>query len=120
MTNAKNLPPHSLGLGGDGDEIAAILAVERHFEVQLDYSGADHWKTVGDVFSALKRALPTPQAESSETWPRFCNAISQETGVDPLMVTNETLLLGERHSDWRLLLLVTFVVGLGVAIATHV
>jgi hypothetical protein len=117
MTSLKNLPPHSLGLGGDGDEIDAIAHVERLFAVQLDYSQADRWRTVGDVFSALQRALPPERASSSETWSRFLEAMSQETGVDPLQVTEETLLLGERQFDWRLLLLVGVVIAVAVAIA---
>lgn len=116
MINAKNLPPHSLGLGGDGDEIDAIVRVERVFGVQLDYSEADRWRTVGDVFSALQRALPAEQANSSEAWLRFRQAIAWETDVDPLEVNDETLLLGEVRFDWRVLLLVGILVGVTVAI----
>lgn len=52
----QNLPPATLGLWGDGDEIAAIEEVEERFGVKLDTSTAASWLTVGDVFAALQRA----------------------------------------------------------------
>jgi hypothetical protein len=107
-----NLPPTSLGLGGDGDEIAAIGEVERQFNVQLDYSEARHWKTVGYVYEALKRVLPSDQINSDETWPTFAQAVSKETGVDPWMVTCKTLLLGRKSFDWRIALFLGGLVGL--------
>jgi len=95
MAPAGNLPPISLGLGGDGDEVDAIGDVERRFGVTLDYSQADGWRTVGDVFGALQQALPAETAQTSQTWPIFTQAISAETGVDPLLVTKDTLLLAQ-------------------------
>ena len=102
MTRGQNLPPHSLGLGGDGDEIDAVREVERRFGVQLDYSDAHTWSTAGDVFTALRRALPAEQANAPQTWSTFADAISAETGVDPTKVEPRTLLLGTSGFDWRL------------------
>ena len=39
--------PKSVGLGGDGDEIAAIDDVERAFGVKLDYADVSRWLTAG-------------------------------------------------------------------------
>jgi hypothetical protein len=119
MTVARNLPPVSLGLGGDGDEIQAINEVERHFGVKLDYSDASRWTTAGDVFTALQRALPSDQAKAVEIWPAFAGAICGETGVDPLKVTPETLLLGKGRLDRRILLIVAILVGLATAFIVH-
>ena len=55
MTDGQNHNLEALGLWGDGDEIAAIEAVEEHFGVTLDTSDATNWHTVGDVFAALLR-----------------------------------------------------------------
>jgi hypothetical protein len=52
MTSIASSPLDTLGLGGDGDEIAAITEVERQFDVRLDYSTAGDWRTVGRVCSA--------------------------------------------------------------------
>jgi hypothetical protein len=116
MATADNLPPQSLGLGGDGDEIAAIAEVERRFGVRLDYSEARHWKTAGDVFSALQQVLSVRQAQAAETWPLFAEAISGETGVDPAKVTADTLLLGKARFDWRTLVVVGCLIGAGFAL----
>ncbi len=115
MSIAENHPPRSLGLGGDGDEIAAINEVERCFRVRLDYSNSQSWTTAGDVFSALQHALPAELATAHDTWARFAEAISWETGVDPLRVTHETLLLGQHRLDRRVLLVVAMLIGLTLA-----
>lgn len=107
-----NLPPISLGLGGDGDEIAAIGEVEQRFNVQLDYSDARDWKTVGDIFEALKRVLPIDQRGLDETWNTYVQAICEETGVDPRRVDTETLLLGKKAFDGRIALFLGGVVAL--------
>jgi len=112
-----NMPPHSLGLAGDGDEIAAISEVEQCFGVQLDYSDAGRWLTVGDVFRALRRALPLEYGASDDAWLRFRDAISREAGVEPSKVTAETLLLGGSRFDWRLALLLGCLVGGAASIA---
>ncbi|WP_157190139.1 hypothetical protein [Novosphingobium sp. Rr 2-17] len=119
MTSVTNRPPYSVGLGGDGDEIDAIAEVERRFGVQLDYSEAVRWRTVGDVFCALQRALPQEQSSSSETWLKFCEAISQETGVDVTEVSNATLLLGEGRFDRGILLMAFLLIGMVVAIVRN-
>lgn len=94
----------SLGLGGDGDEIAAIEEVESTFGVTLDYSDAGNWSTVGDVHSALIRMLSAEEAAKPDVWARFTEAISRETGVDPTRIGPETELLlggGGWGSVWR-------------------
>jgi len=116
---SENLPPNSLGLWGDGDEIAAIHDVERCFEVQLDYSEADNWVTAGNIFAALQRALPTEQAQASGTWTKFTESISAESGIDPTTVKPETLLLGTRRFGWRLSFVVAAVAGLVLALIHH-
>lgn len=112
MAIAENNPPVSLGLGGDGDEIAAINEVERRFGVQLDYANSRNWATVGDVFAALQRALPAERAAARDTWTHFAEAISLETGVDPSRVTAETLLLGQHRFSAKLLAVVAILIGL--------
>ncbi|MGL4314823.1 MAG: hypothetical protein ACRCSO_12635 [Sphingomonas sp.] len=119
MAIAKNHPPLSLGLGGDGDEIAAIKEVERSFGVQLDYSDSQSWATVGDVYAALQRALPAKQAAADNTWARYAEAISSETGVDPSLVTHDTLLLGQHRFDRRISLVVAIMIGLTVAVVRY-
>ncbi len=119
MSNAENRSPVSLGLVGDGDEIAAITEVELSFGVRLDYTGARHWVTVGDVFAALQQALPSQQAAESGTWLRFRQAISKETDVDPQEVTADTLLLGNPGFDMRIALVVASIFVVSLAIALH-
>ena len=119
MPTAEKLPPASLGLGGDGDEIAAITEVERRFGVRIDYSGAQHWTTVGDVFAALQQVLTSERAKDCKTWPPFTQAISGETGVDPRQVTAETLLLGKARRDLRIALVIACVLGVAFAIVRH-
>ncbi len=119
MKNAANHPPASLGLGGDGDEIAAITEVERVFGVRLDYTDSRQWTTVGDVYAALKQALPLEQAAESGTWLLFTQAISKETGVDPQKVNADTLLLGKAIFDMRIALVVACVLGISLAFARH-
>lgn len=116
MPSNHNAPPGSLGLGGDGDEIDAIGEVEREFAVQLDYTNARQWVTVGDVFAALLASLPSEQSHHSDIWPRFARAISSETGVDAAKVTAETRLLGKAIFDSRLAWIVGCCVGLALAI----
>ena len=83
-----------LSLGGDGDEIEAIKAVEQEFGVILDKDDAPKWYTVGDVYSSLQCALSSSQRNDPHTWERFCVAISGETGVDAALVDRQTRLLG--------------------------
>lgn len=116
MVSVPDLPPCSLGLGGDGDEIAAIREVERRFGVSLDYSDAHRWRTVGDVFSALQQALPAERTTAGDTWSNFRETISQETDVDPSGVTQATLLLRQSRFDWRILFVVSCLMGVAYAI----
>lgn len=95
MARAENLPPKSLGLAGDGDEIAALRDVEHYFGVSLDYSDAQHWETVGDVFTALQRALPADKADATATWTDFAKSISKQTGVDASLLNTNTRLIGK-------------------------
>ena len=85
----------SVGLGGDGDEIAAIADVERAFGVRLDYADAAHWVTAGDVFASLQRALPAEQRNKQDVWDRFAEALSGETGVDPNDIARDSPLLSQ-------------------------
>jgi hypothetical protein len=83
----------SIGLGGDGDEVDAIQAVERHFGVALDYGDAPSWRTAGDVFASLLRALPADQRDRGDLWPTFAAIMCDETGADASRVGPDTLLL---------------------------
>ena len=84
----------SIGLGGDGDEVDAIQAVERHFGLSLNYEDAPHWRTVGDVFASLLKALPADQSGQDDLWPTFASIMCDETGADASRVRPDTLLLG--------------------------
>lgn len=119
MAIAENHPPRSLGLGGDGDEIAAIKEVEQRFSVRLDYSNSQSWTTAGDVFAALQEALPAERAAAYDTWARFAEAISLETGVDASRVAHKTLLLGQHRFDRRMLLAIAILIGLTLALIRH-
>ena len=55
----------SVGLGGDGDEIAAIDEVECAFDVKLDHTDARSWFTVGDVFRSVQKAPPAEEISSA-------------------------------------------------------
>ena len=90
----------SLGLVGDGGEVAAVEDVERAFGVSLDDNDAVGWRTAGDVYSSLRSALSPQQREAGDVWLRFARAISEETGVDPTRIGPETLLIGEGRSTW--------------------
>ncbi|MEO6217135.1 MAG: hypothetical protein ABIO86_13980 [Sphingomonas sp.] len=85
----------SVGLGGDGDEIAAITEVETEFGVTLDYTDAENWASVGDVYAALRKALPPEEADKPGTWARFAQALCRETGISPSSISLESELLAE-------------------------
>ena len=95
--------PISVGLGGDGDEIAAIEEVERTFGLKLDYTDAPNWVTAGDVFSSLRKALPPGEAGKPDLWPRFAKAITIETGVDAASITPESPLLSNTRVPYWLI-----------------
>ncbi|MDF7777194.1 hypothetical protein P1X14_18185 [Sphingomonas sp. AOB5] len=94
-----NDAPASVGLGGDGDEIAAILDVEREFGVILDKADAPNWGTAGDVHASLIRALGTDATADPVIWDRFAAALAMETGVDPGTIMPESPLLAP-HTPW--------------------
>ena len=108
MSIVAEQPLETLGLAGDGDEISVITDVERVFGVKLDYTNASTWLTVGDVFKALRSALPDRQSSDS-VWAKFADVVASETGVDPSQITESTLLLGEKRFGWRL-----WAIGLGI------
>ncbi|MBL8651720.1 MAG: hypothetical protein JNL35_15115 [Sphingopyxis sp.] len=83
----------NLGLGGDGDEISAIQDVEDEFGVRLDYSCANTWSTVGDVYTALLAQLSPEEAAQADVWDRFSKAIGRETGISPSTIR------ADRHSE---------------------
>ncbi|TMJ16502.1 MAG: hypothetical protein E6G94_04010 [Alphaproteobacteria bacterium] len=93
MSADRSQPLKTVGLGGDGDEVDAIEAVERHFGVALDYRDAPGWRTAGEVFRSLLAALPPDQRDLKDLWPIFAAIMCAETGADPSRVGPETLLL---------------------------
>jgi hypothetical protein len=92
--------PVSVGLGGDGDEIAAIDEVEATFGVTLDYADAPTWQTAGDVFRSLQNSLPADIANAPDTWDRFATALTYQTGIDPAKIRPDSPLLDEAV-PWR-------------------
>jgi hypothetical protein len=91
---------HSVGLGGDGDEVAAIEEVEKEFGVTLDDRDAPQWHTAGDVFSSLLKALPPEATPDPATWERFAKALARETGIDPRLITKNSPLLAPDIGFW--------------------
>ena len=87
-------PLETIGLGGDGDEVDAVTAVEKHFAVSLDYGDAPGWRSAGDVFASLLKVLPPEQRERPDLWRTFATLLCRETGADASRVTPDTLLLG--------------------------
>jgi hypothetical protein len=83
----------SIGFGGDGDQVDAFLALERHFAVSLDDTDCGQWRTAGDVFSVLLKALPEEQRERADLWPTFAKIMCAETGADASRLGHDTLLL---------------------------
>ena len=87
----------SVGLVGDGDEVAAIEDVEGEFGVALDKRDAALWLTAGDVFASLLKALPSDAATDSAAWERFGRSLCRETGMNPFLFSkNSPLLLPDR------------------------
>ena len=83
----------SIGFGGDGDQVDAFLALERHFGVSIDDTDCGQWRTAGDVFSALLIALPEEQRARAYLWPTFAKIMCEETGADASRLGHDTLLL---------------------------
>eukprot|EP01035_Chromulina_nebulosa_P039831 gene39831-biopygen26673 len=105
---------HSVGLGGDGDEVAAIREVEAAFGVTLDYGDAPNWRTAGDVYAALRRALPPAEAELPDVWERFAEALCRETGISPSRIGPESPLLAT-SGPWVRVAYVSLVLGIALA-----
>ncbi|MCW4463158.1 hypothetical protein OK349_15710 [Sphingomonas sp. BT-65] len=103
----------SVGLGGDGDEIAAIEDVEAEFGIALDVADANEWSTAGDVFQSLAKALPAGEAAHPGTWRRFATALTQQTGIDANRITAESPLLCETH--WSRLSVAAHLIGIAAA-----
>jgi hypothetical protein len=93
--------PKNVGLAGDGDEIAAIHDVERAFGVELDYSDAPTWRTAGDVFQSLEKALTVEKREAAHDWARFAEALTGQSGVQPELIGPDSPLLLPSGNFWR-------------------
>lgn len=94
MTEPAPLPA-SVGLGGDGDEIAAIDEIEAEFGVTIDYADAPQWRIAGDVFQSLLTQLPPDAAGDPQTWERFVRALTDQSGIDPATITPDSPLIEE-------------------------
>ena len=92
----------SVGLGGDGDEIQAIADVEQAFGVKLDYTHASDWLTAGDVFEALRTAIPAIERSKAELWDRFAAALCGISGVNPAVIEPASPLLSDNRFWARL------------------
>ena len=86
-------PLETIGFGGDGDQVGAFLALERHFGVSMDDSDVARWTTAGDVFAALIKALPEHESGREGLWSAFATIMCDETGADASRVGPDTLLL---------------------------
>lgn len=71
----------SIGLGGDGDEVAAIERVEAEFGILFDHADCESFVTVGDVWRALLQGLRVDEssAEAAAAWPVMVRALGDET-----------------------------------------
>jgi hypothetical protein len=87
--------PISVGLGAEGDEVAAIQDVERLFGVRLDYNDASSWITAGDVFASLEKALPAKVAATPDAWTRLTECLARHTGIDAARIQPSSPLLTE-------------------------
>jgi hypothetical protein len=85
---------HSIGLGGDGDEVVAIQLVEKRLGLQLDYSDAARWRTLGDLHGSIIQVRPDLKG-SRRAWRRMVVALCSETGINPRGAQPETLLLSD-------------------------
>lgn len=93
-------PPCCVGLVGDGDEITAVGDVEEAFGVTLDAREAPGWRTAGDLFASLTRALRLEATADPTIWDRFATALAQETGIDPEKITIDSPLLLPDKGIW--------------------
>jgi hypothetical protein len=93
-------PPYSVGLVGDGDDVAAIENVEEAFGVTLDDQDAPKWLTAGDLFASLLTVLPPHASGDVSIWKRFAAALALETGVDPEQITRDSPLMLPDKGTW--------------------
>lgn len=105
--------PITVGLGGDGDEIAAIEDVEAEFGITLDVADAHEWSTAGGVFQSLTKALPADMGAHPDTWRRFATALTKQTGIDADWITAESPLLCKTH--WSRLSVAACLIGIAAA-----
>lgn len=93
MGAAQNRYLETIGFGSDGDEVDAVLEVEKYFGVSFDYAEAATWQTAEDVFAALLNALPPDQSDREHLWAAFTKIMCSETGADASLVGPDMLLL---------------------------
>jgi hypothetical protein len=96
----KAAPPCSLGLVGDGDDIAALENVEEAFGITLDDQDAPTWRTAGDVFASLLKVLPPDASGDVTNWERFAAALALETGINPQQITPDSPLMLPEKGTW--------------------
>ena len=102
--------PYSVGLAGDGDEVAAIEDVERVFGVKLDTRDAPRWRTAGDVFRSLRNAGAT-----DPDWGLFAEVLAGQTGIESRLLTPESPLLLPASSLWQRAAVVGVMLGIMAA-----
>jgi hypothetical protein len=114
--------PTSVGLGGDGDEIAAIDDVERAFGVKLD-NGTLHVGSQRETYSLPSKSLPAEERDRPDVWKRFAVALCGQTGVNPDYIEPGSPLLSDsrlwaRLADASAVVWIIVAVGLLVLLAT--
>jgi hypothetical protein len=113
----KSANPPGVGLGGDGDEIAAVERVEADFGVKLDVSTASTWLTAGDVYRALLKELPAGAGDTPETWSRFVRLLAEETGGDPNLIEQDSLLLGAASGSTTIAVVTAAIIVVALAVS---
>lgn len=108
--------PASVGLGGDGDEIAAIEAVEHAFSVRLDDADAPGWRTAGDVYASLLRKLGPDAAADPGNWDRFAAVLARETAIDPGTIEPGSPLLIESTPALKMVVAVILLLAVAAAL----
>jgi hypothetical protein len=88
-------PLRTIGLWGDGDELAAVADAERRLGFRLPIEDAPQWFTVGDVYRSIQKR--NPEFASKVTWRKLCVGLCLGKGADPRRVTPTTTLI-ERNS----------------------
>jgi hypothetical protein len=83
----------TIGFGGDGDQVGAFLALDRHFGVQIDDTNCSAWRTAGEVLDALINAMPAERRLRERNWSEFAAIMCEETGADASRLGPDTLLL---------------------------